>query len=76
MVYSEQKKFAKAIGDFNDALKRKADFAEAYNNRGIAKVKSGDTLGALKDFTEAARLKPQDQMMQDNLARIKLLLNQ
>jgi tetratricopeptide (TPR) repeat protein len=75
MVFSEQSEFVKAIADFDDALKRKVDFAEAYNNRGIAKVKSGDTLGALKDFTEAARLKPQDQMMQDNLARIKFLLN-
>jgi tetratricopeptide (TPR) repeat protein len=76
MVYSEQNEFSKAITDFNEALKRKVDFAEAYNNRGIAKVKSGDTVGALSDFTEAARLKPQDQMMQDNLTRIKLLLNQ
>jgi Flp pilus assembly protein TadD len=76
MVFSERNEFKKAIADFDEALKRKSDFAEAYNNRGIAKVKAGDTLGAYKDFTEAARLKPEDRMMQDNLARIKLLLNQ
>jgi Tfp pilus assembly protein PilF len=76
MVFSDKNEFSKAIADFDAALKRKSDFAEAYNNRGIAKVKSGDTLGAYKDFTEATRLKPQDQMMQDNLMRIKLLLNQ
>lgn len=75
MVFSEKNEFAKAISDFDESLKRKADFAEAFNNRGIAKVKSGDTLGAYQDFSEAARLKPQDKMMQDNFIRIKLLLN-
>jgi protein O-mannosyl-transferase len=76
MVLADKKELAKAIDDFGKALERKADFAEAYNNRGIAKVKSGDTLGALADFTEAVRLKPSDRMMQDNLTRITLLLNQ
>jgi len=52
----------------------KPDFTEAFNNRGIAKIKSGDTLGAYKDFNIAVRLNPADQMMQNNLFRIKSML--
>jgi tetratricopeptide (TPR) repeat protein len=43
---------------YSAAIRLKPDYAEAYNNRGIARSDKGDLDGALKDFTEAIRLKP------------------
>jgi tetratricopeptide (TPR) repeat protein len=43
---------------FSEAIRLKPDFAEAYNNRGIARHEKGDLDGALKDCAEAIRLKP------------------
>jgi tetratricopeptide (TPR) repeat protein len=71
MLYSDEHKFQLAIKDFDKAIQLKPDFAEGFNNRGIAKVQFGDTLGAYQDFENAVKFKPADQMMQDNLARIK-----
>jgi tetratricopeptide (TPR) repeat protein len=43
---------------YAEAIRLKPDFADAYYNRGIARVAKGDLDGALKDYTEAIRLKP------------------
>jgi tetratricopeptide (TPR) repeat protein len=43
---------------YNEALRLKPDYAEAFNNRGIARVAKGDLERALQDFNEALRLKP------------------
>ena len=40
------------------AIRLKPDFAEAYNNRGLARAAEDDRDGAIKDYTEAIRLKP------------------
>jgi Tfp pilus assembly protein PilF len=74
MLYSDDQRFDLAIKDFTKALEMKPDFAEGFNNRGIAKVKAGDTLGAYYDFEKAVKYKPTDQMMQNNLSRIKFYL--
>jgi tetratricopeptide (TPR) repeat protein len=74
MLYNDEGKFSLAIKDFDKAILLKPDFAEGFNNRGIAKVQSGDTLGAYADFQKAVQYKPSDQMMKDNLARVRLYL--
>jgi tetratricopeptide (TPR) repeat protein len=42
---------------YSQAIRLKADYAEAFNNRGNARVKKGDPEGALKDYSEAIHLK-------------------
>ena len=42
----------------NEAIRLKPDYAEAYNNRGNAKVALGQHAEAIADYDEAIRLKP------------------
>ncbi len=50
-----------AIGDFNQAIQFKPDYADAYHNRGVAKDSLGDYQGALADFNQAIKIKPDFQ---------------
>jgi tetratricopeptide (TPR) repeat protein len=43
---------------YNEAIRLKPDYADAFNNRGNARYDKGDLEGALQDYTEAIRLKP------------------
>lgn len=43
---------------YTEAIRLKPDFAEAYNNRGLACDDKDDFNGAIKDYAEAIRLKP------------------
>jgi len=45
---------------YTEALQLKPDYADAYNNRGIARSDKGDLDGALQDYNEALRLTPDD----------------
>lgn len=47
-----------AIEHYDEAVRLKPDFVEAYNNRGGAKADLGCFEGALADYDEAIRLKP------------------
>jgi tetratricopeptide (TPR) repeat protein len=49
---------AEKIWYYTEAIRRKPDYAAAYNNRGYARRAKGDLYGALKDYAEAIRLKP------------------
>ena len=42
---------------YNKAIRLKPDYADAFNNRGIARSAKGDSEGALQDFNEAIRLR-------------------
>src|SRR5713226_3152593 len=43
---------------YNEAIRLKPDYADAFNNRGNARYRKGDLEGALQDYTEALRLRP------------------
>jgi tetratricopeptide (TPR) repeat protein len=43
---------------YGAAIRLKPDYAEAFNNRGVARYQKGDVEGALQDYGEAIRLKP------------------
>jgi len=43
---------------YSEAIRLKPDYADAFNNRGIARFAKGDVEGALQDYNEAIRLKP------------------
>lgn len=69
------KDFIGAIADYNQALKLKPD--DSYfiiNNRGRAKLESGNHTGAIEDFTEAIKLEPNETYGYNNrgLAKRKL----
>ncbi len=46
--------------DYNKAIEIDPQDADAYNNRGFAKNKSGDYQGAIADFNKALAINPQD----------------
>jgi tetratricopeptide (TPR) repeat protein len=43
---------------YSKAIRLKPDYADAFNNRGIARYDKGDLDGALQDYNEAIRLEP------------------
>jgi hypothetical protein len=47
-----------AVRQFDEMIKADPKFAEAYYHRGIAKLKSGDTVGGEADVATAASLDP------------------
>ena len=50
--------FEAAIADYTEAIRLDPNYAEAYNNRGLALQSQGDLDGAAADYTKAIRLKP------------------
>ena len=55
-AFSKKGDFEKAIADYGDAIKIDPNFARAYYNRGVAKLKTGDTAGSEEDLTQAKKL--------------------
>ena len=45
-----------AAGDFTRAVEQDPRLAEAYFNRGIVGLRSGDTSAAMRDFSKAGEL--------------------
>jgi len=43
---------------YSEAIRLKPDYADAFNNRGVARSRGGDLKGAIGDYSEAIRLKP------------------
>jgi tetratricopeptide (TPR) repeat protein len=54
----EKKDFKGAIEDYDQAIKLKPDYTDAYINRGDARGKLGDDKGAIADYDQAIKLKP------------------
>ena len=50
--------FQEAIMDYDEAIRIKPDFAEAFHGRGIAKAMLGQHQDAIVDHNEAIRIKP------------------
>jgi tetratricopeptide (TPR) repeat protein len=58
IAYCWKKKLDEAIADFNQAIRLKPDYAEAYLNRGSTYGEKGRFDEAMADLTQAIRLKP------------------
>jgi tetratricopeptide (TPR) repeat protein len=60
-----------AIADYNEAIRLKPDYFNAYNNRGNAKSALGDYRGAIADYNKAIRLKPDKASTYNNRGNAK-----
>ncbi len=56
----ESTDLAEQIHFLTQAIRLKPDYAEAFNNRGLARSDQGDFSGAREDYDTAIRLKPGD----------------
>jgi tetratricopeptide (TPR) repeat protein len=50
--------YKNAIADYNQAIKLKPDYAEAYYNRGLTYNYQGNYTAAIADYNQAIKLKP------------------
>jgi Flp pilus assembly protein TadD len=71
--YSNQKK---AIKYLNKAIKLQPDYADAYNERGIAFTQLGQKQKAIEDFNKAISLNPQDANFYNNRGIVYFQLGQ
>ncbi len=53
-----KREYTEAIRYYDEAIKKKPDFADAYNNRGLARYRNGEREAALADYTEAIQRDP------------------
>ncbi len=58
LAYKKKNQWDRAIGDYDEAIRLKPDFAFALNNRGNAYYGKGHFDRAIRDYDEAIRLKP------------------
>ena len=58
IVYSQLRQNQRAIEDFNEAIRLKPDYAEAYGMRGSVYKMFPQDQRAIEDYNEAIRLKP------------------
>ena len=70
-ISANKEEWVEAIKYYDEAIRLKPDFANAYYNRGHAKGKNGDMVGAIKDYNEVIRLKPDYVMAHFNRSFIK-----
>lgn len=66
----QQKNYKEAINKFDFALKYSPNLANAYNYRGKAKADSGDTDGALADYSQLILIQPKNPEAYDSRGNI------
>jgi tetratricopeptide (TPR) repeat protein len=57
-VFQEANSLEEAIRCYTEAIRLRADFAEAYYNRGVARRAKGDQNGANQDYNKAVQFNP------------------
>ena len=67
-AYDGKGDHARAIADFNEAIRLDSRRAETYNDRGLALANAGRIEPARADFEQALRLNPSLAAAHDNLA--------
>ena len=58
VILGAQGKLDESIGQFNEALRIKPDYADAHYGLGVALLRQGHVDESIGHFTEALRLKP------------------
>ena len=57
-AWSDKGDFARAIADFDQAIRLDPAYADAFNNRGVAYAGKGDPAHAVADFDRAVQIDP------------------
>ena len=68
VMLQRQGKMQEAMGEYEQALRLKADFDEAHNNLGAALMRQGKVQEAIEHYEQALRLKPDYAEAHFNLA--------
>lgn len=55
-LYARQKEYGKAIDDFTSAINLDLNLAEAYYNRGLARIYSNNKIDGINDLSKAGEL--------------------
>ncbi|UFH52454.1 tetratricopeptide repeat protein [Spirosoma sp. KNUC1025] len=71
-VQLQKREYREAIRYYSEAIAKKSDFADAYNNRGLAKFRNDDREGALADYTRALDIDPDFSTAYFNRAEVRL----
>ena len=71
-VQLQKREYTEAIRYYSEAITKKPDFADAYNNRGLAKFRNDDREGALADYTRAIETDPDFGTAYFNRAEVRL----
>ena len=71
-VQLQKREYREAIRYYSEAIAKKSDFADAYNNRGLAKFRNDDPEGALADYTRALDADPDFATAYLNRAEVRL----
>ena len=68
----QKREYKEAVRYYSEAIAKKPDFADAYNNRGLAKFRNDDREGALADYTRAIDADPDFATAHLNRAEVLL----
>ena len=63
-LYINQKKLTEAIRLFDEAIELNPNFADAYKERGRAKLLNGDKDGSVEDMKKSLELNPESEEAQ------------
>lgn len=73
-VYREKGKKEFALDFYNKAIKIDPKFSDPYNNIGVIYANKEDNKNALIYFTKALELNKNDDLIKDNITKIKLII--
>ena len=71
-VQLKKREYTEAIRFYTEAIAKKSDFADAYNNRGLAHFRNGNREIALADYTRALETDPDFAPAYLNRAEVRL----
>ena len=71
ITFHQRGEYQQAIGRYDNAIERNQQYADAYNDRGVAKSDLVDHQGAIADFDKAIEINPQDAEAYNNRGAAK-----